>query len=84
MQALVKLKEAKAEEKRLHTEEEKKRAEEAAKLAAEEAKKAKAAVREARKATKVTAVKLGPKAKKAKTDEAMGPKGSSVDILCQW
>jgi len=52
MQALVKLKEAKAEEKRLRAEEEKKRAEEAAKLAAEEAKKAKAAVREARKAEK--------------------------------
>jgi len=88
MQALVKLKEAKAKEKRLHTEEEKKRAEEAAKLAAEEAKKAKAVVREARKAKKwkaaeVTAVELGPKAKKVKTDEAMGPKGSSADIPCQ-
>ena len=45
MQALVKLKEANAEEKRLCTEEENKCAEEAAKLAAEEAKKAKAAVR---------------------------------------
>jgi len=71
MQALVKLKEAKAEEKPLRVEEEKKRAEEAAKLAAEEAKKAKAAVREARKAMEVTAVKLGPKVKKAKMDEAM-------------
>ena len=61
MQALVKLKEAKAEEKHL-------RAEEAAKLAAEE----------------VTAVELGPKAKKVKTDEAVGPEGSLVDIPCQW
>jgi len=82
MQALVNLKEAKAEEKRLHTEE-------AAKLAAEEAKKAKVAVREAWKAekwkaTEVTAVKLGPKAKKAKMDEAVGPDSSSVDIPCQW
>ena len=84
MQALVKLKEAKAEEKCLHAEEEKKCAEEAAKLAAEEAKKAKAAVREARKAAEVTAVKPGPKAKKVKTDEATGPKGSSADIPCQW
>ena len=77
MQALVKLKEAKAKEKHL-------RAEEAAKLAAEEAKKAKAAVREAWKAAEVTAFKLGPKVKKVKTDEAAGPKGSLVDILCQW
>ena len=84
MQALVKLKEAKAEEKCLHAEEEKKHAEEAAKLAAEEAKKAKMAVREARKAAEVTAVELGPKAKKAKMDEAMGPEGSSADIPCQW
>jgi len=88
MQALVKLKEAKAEEKHLRVEEEKKRAEEAAKLAAEEAKKAKAAVREARKAEKrkaveVTAVEPGPKAKKVKTDEAVGPEGSLADILCQ-
>jgi len=83
MQALVKLKEAKAKEKCLHAEEEKKCTEKAAKLAAEEAKKAKAAVREAQKAMEVTAVELGPKAKKAKMDEATGPKGSSVDILCQ-
>ena len=80
MQALVKLKEAKAEEK--HTEE-------AAKLAAEEAKKAKAAVREAwrakkQKAMEVAAVEPGPKVKKAKTDEAAGPEGSLVDIPCQW
>jgi len=80
MQALVKLKEAKAEEK--HTEE-------AAKLAAEEAKKAKAAVREAWRAEKwkaleVAAVEPGPKAKKAEMDEAAGPKSSSVDIPCQW
>jgi len=80
MQALVKLKEAKAEEKCLRTEEEKKCAEEAAKLAAEEAKKAKAVVREARKAMEVTAVELSPK---AKMDEAAGPKGSSADIPCQ-
>jgi len=85
MQALVKLKEAKAEEKRLRAqEEEKKCTEEAARLAAEEVKKAKAVVREAWKATEVTAVKPGPKAKKVKTDEAAGPKGSSVDIPCQW
>ena len=82
MQALVKLKEAKAEEKWL-------RAEEAAKLAAEEAKKAKVAVREAWKAekwkaTEVTAVEPGPKVKKAKMDEAAGPKGSLADIPCQW
>jgi len=87
MQALVKLKEAKAEEKRLHAKEEKKHAEEAAKLAAEEIKKAKMAVREAQKAEKwkaaeVTAVEPGPKAKKVKMDEAAGPKGSSADILC--
>jgi len=89
MQALVKLKGAKAKEKHLRAEEEKKCAEEAAKLAAEEAKKAKAAVREAWKAkkwkaTEVTAVELGPKAKKVKTDEAAGPEGSLVDIPCQW
>ena len=96
MQALVKLKEAKAEEKCLCTEEkclraeeEKKRAEEAAKLAAEEAKKAKVAVREAwrakkQKAMEVAAVELGPKAKKVKTDEATGPESASVDIPCQW
>ena len=88
MQALVKLKEAKAEEKRLRVEEEKKCAEEAAKLAAEEAKKAKVVVREAQKAEKwkaaeVTAVEPGPKAKKVKMDEATGPEGSSVDIPCQ-
>jgi len=88
MQALVKLKEAKAKEKHLCAEEEKKCTEEAAKLAAEEAKKAKAAMREARKAEKwkaaeVTAVELGPKVKKAKMDEAVGPEGSSADILCQ-
>ena len=85
MQALVKLKEAKPEEKCLCAEEEKKRTEEASKLAAEEAKKAKAVVREAqkaekRKATEVTAVKPGPK---VKMDEAVGPKGSSADIPCQ-
>jgi len=89
MQALVKLKEAKAKEKCLHAEEEKKCAEEAAKLAAEEAKKAKAVVREAqkarkRKAAEVTAIKPGPKAKKAKIDEAAGPEGSLADIPCQW
>jgi len=85
MQALVKLKEAKAKEKCLRTEEEEKKyAEEAAKLAVEEAKKAKVAVREAWKAAEVTAVEPGPKAKKAKMDEAMGPEGSSVDIPCQW
>jgi len=88
MQALVKLKEAKAEEKCLCTEEEKKHAKEVAKLAAEEAKKAKAAVREAwkaekQKATEVTAVELGPKVKKVNMDEAVGPKGSSADIPCQ-
>jgi len=83
MQALVQLKEAKAEEKRLHAEEEKKHAEEAAKLAAEEAKKAKVAVREAWRAEKQKAVEVGPKAKKAKTDEAVGPEGSLADILCQ-
>ena len=79
----MKLKEAKAEEKHLCTEEEKKRTEEAAKLAAEEAKKAKAVVREAQKAAEVTAVKLGPKVKKAKADEATGPEGSLADIPCQ-
>jgi len=90
VQALVKLKEAKAEEKHLRAEEEEKKCtEEAAKLAAEEAKKAKVAVREAwkaekQKAVEVTAVEPGPKAKKAKTDEAAGPKGSSADIPCQW
>jgi len=88
MQALVKLKEAKAKEKRLRMEEEKKCTEEAAKLAAEEAKKVKAVVREAQKAEKqkaveVTAVEPGPKVKKVKTDEAAGPEGSSVDIPCQ-
>jgi len=36
------------------------------------------AVREARKAAEVTAVEPGPKAKKVKTDEAMGPEGSSI------
>ena len=77
MQALVKLKEAKAEEKHLH-------AEEAAKLAVEKAKKAKVAVREAQKAAEVTAVEPGPKAKKVKADEAVGPEGSLTDILCQW
>jgi len=46
-------------------------------------------VREAQKAEKqkameMTAVELGPKAKKVKTDEATGPEGSSVDIPCQW
>jgi len=88
MQALVKLKEAKAEEKHLHAEEEEKKcAEEAAKLAAEEAKKAKVAVREARKTKKwkameVTAVKPGPKVKRKKTDEAVGPEGSSADTPC--
>ena len=75
MQALVKLKEAKAKEKCLC-------AEDAAKLAAEEAKKAKVAVREAQKAAEVTAVELGPKVKKAKMDEAVGPEGSLVDIPC--
>ena len=90
MQALVKLKEAKAEEKHLRTEEEKKclHTEEAAKLAAEEAKKAKAVVREAWKAKKwkaaeVAAVEMGPKVKKVKMDEAVGPESSSVDIPCQ-
>jgi len=88
MQALVKLKEAKPEEKCLCAEEEKKRTEEASKLAAEEAKKAKAVVREAWRAKKwkaaeVAAVKPGPKAKKAKMDEAVGPESSLADILCQ-
>jgi len=87
MQALVKLKEAKAEEKHLHAEE-KKCAEEAAKLAAEEAKKAKAVVRKAQKAkkwkaTEVTAIELGPKVKGTKMDEAMGPEGSLADMPCQ-
>jgi len=36
------------------------------------------------KATEVTAVKPGPKAKKVKMDEAMGPEGSLADIPCQW
>jgi len=84
MQALVKLKEAKAEEKCLCAEEEKKHTEEAAKLAAEEAKKAKAVVREAWKAAEVAAVEPGPKAKKVKMDEAAGPESSSADIPCQW
>jgi len=89
MQALVKLKEAKAKEKHLWAEEEKKHAKEAAKLAAEEAKKAKAVVREAwktekQKATEVTAVELGPKVKRTKMDMAMGHKGSLVDTPCQW
>ena len=89
MQALVKLKEAKAKEKHLHAEEEeKKHAEEAAKLAAEEAKKAKAVVRKAQKAkkwkaTEVTAIELGPKVKGTKMDEAMGPEGSLADMPCQ-
>jgi len=51
MQALVRLKEAKAEEKRLC-------AEEAAKLVAEEAKKAKAVVREAQRAEKWKAAEV--------------------------
>jgi len=55
MQALVKLKEAKAKEKCLCTEEEKKHA--------EQAKKAKVVVREAQKAGEVTAVEPGPKVK---------------------
>ena len=76
MQALVQLKEAKAEEKHLC-------AEEAAKLAAEEAKKAKAAVREARRAKKQKAAEPGPKAKKAKMDETTGPEGSLANIPYQ-